>query len=90
MNFQLINYVDYDTNKEGKCIPKTECVLIDRVEIPEGSTTKDIAKILKEVGYLETSDMRRLSIKIRIGNIIEINSAKGNIPLGRLEPVYNK
>ena len=84
--WRLINYFDvWGNEKDGWDINNCRVEFSDLV-IADDATNKEILNYLKEIGFLTTSDMRKVRI-IHGGDRIEIEAVKGYRPLGALERI---
>lgn len=84
--WKLVNYFDVWGDEEGGWQVNDLCVEFDDLNITDDATDKDILEYLRQIGFLSTSDMRRLYLE-DMGDMIEIYQRKDNYPLGRLERV---
>ena len=73
--YSLVNYFDVWGNaKDGW-----------EVTITDDATDKEILDYLVQIGFLATSDMRKVKIDTTDGDMMEIYAVKGMQPLGRLQ-----
>ena len=87
MFYSLINYFDvYGNPKDGFTV-NNQCTEINDLYIDDTATGKEICTYLKNAGYLQTDDMRMLSV-IDDGTVIEIQ-LKNGFPLFGLYPNEN-
>lgn len=83
--YSLINYFDVwgDTidgwEVNDLCIEKTG------ITITDDASEKEILNYLVQIGFLNTSDMRRVMIDMSDDDMMEIYAIKGMKPLGRLQ-----
>lgn len=77
--YTLINYFDVWGNAKDGWIVNNQCVECD-VHISPDATDKEICEFLRIIGFLKTSDMRRLEVE-DYGDTIEICERKGHKPL---------
>ena len=84
--YKLINYFDVWGNEKDGYEVNNLCTEADDLWIDDDSTLKEIAKFLVQIGFLVTSDMRKLHFEDD-GTYIEIYQKKGMYPLGRLEEI---
>ena len=84
--YRLVNYFGvWGNEKEGYEVNNL-CTEADDLYISNDCTMKEIAKFLVSIGFLTTSDMRRIYL-LDDGDLIEIYQRKGMYPLGRLEAI---
>lgn len=84
--YMLVNYTDVWIDEEGNAGVNDCCVEFNDLQISDDATDKEILDYLKEIGFLFTSDMRRLIVE-DMGEFIEIYQRKGYIPLCSLREV---
>ena len=84
--WKLVNYFDVWGDEEGGWQVNNLCTEFDDLNITDDATDKDILDYLKNIGFLTTSDRRRVYLA-DMGDMIEIYQRKDNYPLGRLERV---
>lgn len=84
--YRLVNYFDVWGNEKDGYEVNNLCTEADDLWIDDDSTLKEIAKFLVQIGFLVTSDMRKLYFEDD-GTYIEIYQRKGMYPLGRLEEI---
>lgn len=84
--YRLVNYFDVWGNEKDGYEVNNLCTEADDLWIDDNSTLKEIAKFLVQIGFLVTSDMRKLYFEDD-GTYIEIYQRKGMYPLGRLEAI---
>ena len=84
--WQLIDYFDVWGNANDGWDVNDCRVVEENIWLDNSVTNKEILKYLEKIGYLNTSDMRKLVVE-DIGDIIEINQRKGNKPLYSLRRV---
>lgn len=85
--YRLINYFDVWGNEKDGYEVNNLCVEADDLWISDDSTEKEILKFLVQIGFLNTSDRRKVYL-MDDGEMIEIYQRKYNYPLGRLEKVW--
>ena len=85
MYYNLLNYFDVYGSKEDGWIVNNVCVQEEDLYVSNDSTDKEILEFLVRIGFLSTSDMRRVRIEDD-GENIYINQVKDNVPLGALIP----
>jgi hypothetical protein len=86
MKYQLINYFDVWGNAKDGWEVNNQCVEFEDLYIMSNATDKDVLNYLKSIGFLTTSDMRKLVVKDS-GDWIEIYERKGMKPLCSLRPM---
>ena len=84
MKWRLINYFDVWVDPDEGWQVNNLCTEEDDLYIADDSSDKEILDFLKQIGFLKTSDMRRLCL-VDYGDMIEIYQKKDMYPLGRLE-----
>lgn len=84
--WQLIDYFDVWGNANDGWDVNDCSVVEENIWLDNSVTNKEILKYLEKIGYLNTSDMRKLVVE-DMGDIIEINQKKGNKPLYSLRRV---
>lgn len=77
--WSLINYFDVWGNAKDGYEVNNQCIEFADLVIADDATDKDILNYLKEIGFLTTSDMRKLMIE-NLGDYIEI-SKKDRYPI---------
>ena len=87
--YSLINYFDVWGNAEEGWIVNDQCVEFDDLVITDDATDKDILNYLKEIGFLATSDRRRVGVEEYAMDQIEIYEVKGHRPICALVRNYN-
>lgn len=85
MYYTLINYFDVWGNKIDGYEVNNQCIEAENLYIDTESTAKEIAEFLRSIGFLTTSDMRKIHID-DMGTCIEIFQKKDMVPLGCLMP----
>lgn len=87
--YRLIDYFDVLGNAKDGYDVNDLCVEFDDLYISKDMTEKEILNYLKDIGFLNTSDRRKLYIidYSGSGSMLEIYGKKGNYPIGRLERV---
>lgn len=81
--YSLINYFDVWGNAKDGWEVNNQCVEFDDLVITDDATEKDILKYLVSIGFLTTSDRRKVRVD-DLGDYMEIYAVKGNMPLGLL------
>ena len=82
--YTLVNYFDvWGNEKEGYEINNL-CNEVEGITITEDATEKDILKYLVQIGFLITSDRRKVRIDTADGDMMEIYAVKNNYPIGSL------
>ena len=84
--YQLINYFDVWGNAKDGWEVNNQCVEEENIWIDDDCTKKEICDYLKRIGYLTTSDMRKLFVE-DLGEMIEIYEKKTMCPLCSLREV---
>ena len=87
-NFKLVNYTDVWGNEKDGYGVNNLCVERDDLKIHKDCTEKDLLNNLVDIGFLTTSDKRRVRIDMLEWDMMEIYAVKGNQPIGRLEKKY--
>lgn len=87
--YALINYFDVWGNEKDGWDINDCCVEFDDLQIADDATPKDICEYLRKIGFLTSSDMRRLTVE-DMGEMIEIYEKKTMKPLCSLREVVNK
>ena len=75
MKYELINYFDVWGNAEDGWEVNNQCVEFRDLIITEDASDKDILNYLVDIGFLATSDMRKLLVDNN-GDMIEIFEKK--------------
>lgn len=88
MKYELINYFDVWGNAEDGWEINNQCVELRDLVITDGATDKDILNYLVDIGFLVTSDMRKLVVENN-GDMIEIFEKKSMKPICRLQQIYD-
>lgn len=83
--YMLLNYFDVWDTEDGWEV-NNQCVEFNDLHITDDATEKEICEYLKQIGFLNTSDMRRLYVEDTSAGI-EIFERKGMKPLCRLQEV---
>ena len=84
--YSLVNYFDVWYDEEGWQI-NNSCTEFNDLWLANDLTNKQIAEALVSVGFLTTSDMRKLVIEYT-GEFIEIYQRKQMMPIASLRPYY--
>lgn len=87
MKYTLINYFDVWGNAKDGYEVNNQCVVERGIFISDTATDKEIANFLESAGYLNTSDLRKVTI-VYDGENIEIYQKRGMLPLFCLWPEY--
>ena len=84
--YKLINYFDVWGNAEEGWEVNNLCTEMEDITITNDATDKEILEYLVSIGFLTTSDMRKVRLENSCSpDMIEIYQVKGMMPLGRLE-----
>jgi len=84
MTYTLRNYFDVWGNAKDGWEVNNSCIEFNDLHITEDATEKDILNYLKEIGFLTTSDRRRVRLDNSYMDMIEIYEVKGHKPIGAL------
>lgn len=82
--YSLVNYFDVWYEEEGWQVNNL-CTEFNDLWLANDLTRKQIAEALVSVGFLATSDMRKLAIEYE-GEFIEIYQKKQMMPIASLRP----
>lgn len=82
--YALVNYFDVVGNKQDGYEINNCCVEETGITITDDATEKDILKYLVQIGFLTTSDRRKVHIDVTDSNTLEIYAVKDNYPIGSL------
>lgn len=85
--YALINYFDVWGNAKDGWEVNDMCTEFEDLQITDDATDKDILEYLVQIGFLTTSDRRRLVVEDLGGQNIEIYQRKGMKPLCSLREV---
>lgn len=85
--YSLINYFDVWGNEKEGWEVNNQCEEFNDLVISLDATEKEILNYLKSIGFLSTSDRRRVAIE-DLGEDMEIVQKKGWKPLGVLRMKY--
>ena len=85
MLYDLVNYFDVWGSEEGWQVNNL-CIEETKLYINDASTDKEILTFLKNIGFLNTDDKRKVYLEDLGDGIIEIYQKKDDCPLGRLQP----
>lgn len=85
MKYSLINYFDVWGNAKDGYEVNNLCTEKTGITIADDATDKEILNYLMQIGFLATSDMRKVKIDTSDFNMMEIYAVKGMYPLGRLQ-----
>ena len=85
--YNIINYTDVWGNPTDGWEVNDVKHFKQVCHINDDDTDKQILEKLVSIGYLATSDMRRIALE-DFGSDIEIYQVKGHRPLGILTPQY--
>lgn len=86
--YSLINYFDVWGNAKDGWEVNNLCTEETGITITDDASEKDILNCLKLIGFLTTSDKRKVRIDTTDGDMMEIYAVKGMQPLGRLQKEY--
>lgn len=86
--YSLINYFDVWGNAKDGWEVNNLCTEKTGITITDDASEKDILNCLKLIGFLTTSDKRKVRIDTTDGDMMEIYAIKGMQPLGRLQKEY--
>ena len=78
--YSLINYFDVWGNEKDGWEINNQCIEFDDLIISDDATDKEIVTYLKEIGFLNSNDMRKIVISSD-GCNIEIYAKKGLKPV---------
>ena len=82
--YTLVNYFDvWGNEKEGYEINNL-CNEVEGITITDDASEKDILKYLVQIGFLTTSDRRKVRIDTTDWDMMEIYAVKNNYPIGSL------
>ena len=84
--FELVNYFDVWYNEDEGWQVNNQCIEFDDLYLADDLTAKEIAEALVSVGFLVTSDMRKLYIDMASEDFIEIYQRKQMMPIASLRP----
>ena len=84
--YDLHNYFDVWYNPEEGWTVNNQCTEATDLHIEPDSTDKEILNFLVTIGFLSTSDMRRVRLE-NWGDMMEIYAVKRHMPIGALVPV---
>ena len=87
--YELINYIDVWGNETDGWEINDQCVEFKDLVITDDATDKDILNYLVDIGFLTTSDMRKLVVENHSREMIEIFEKKGMKPICRLQEVFH-
>lgn len=82
--YSLVNYFDVWYGEDGWQVNNL-CTELNDLWLANDLTRKQIAEALVSVGFLTTSDMRKLTIEYE-GEFIEIYQKKQMMPIASLSP----
>ena len=82
--YSLINYFDVWGNVKDGWDVNNLCTEKTGITITDNASNKEILDYLVRIGFLTTSDMRKVRIDSS-GDMMEIYAVKGMQPLGRLQ-----
>ena len=86
--YRLINYFDVWGNEKDGWEVNNQCSEGEDFRIDNDATAKDVCEYLKNAGFLNTSDMRKLYVDFSsFDGCIEIYQKKGMLPLFRFEKI---
>lgn len=85
--YTLVDYTDvWGDAKNGWTV--NDQTPVSNIYVADDASDKDILRYLKNMGYLNTDDMRRVCVEDN-GDMIEIIARKGSYPIGRLQKKYD-
>ena len=84
-SYSLINYFDVWGNEKDGWEVNNLCTEETGIIITNDATDKEILNFLVRIGFLTTSDMRKVRIDTSNFDMMEIYAVKGMKPLGRLQ-----
>lgn len=87
MKYTLINYFDVWGNAKDGYEVNNQCVEERGIFISDAATDKEIVSFLESAGYLNTSDLRKVTI-VYDGENLEIYQKREMLPLFCLQPEY--
>ena len=88
MKYALVNYFDVWGNEKDGWEINNQCVEFDDLHISEDATEKNILDFLVMLGFLSTSDRRKIRIDMNTyAEAMEIYAVKGNRPIASLRRV---
>ena len=80
--YSLINYFDVIGNSKDGYEINNQCTEFTDLVISDDSTKKEICQFLVQIGFLSTSDMRKLTVDwSTYDGVIEIFEKKTMIPI---------
>ena len=82
--YTLVNYFDVWGNEEEGYEINNLCNEAEGITITDDASEKDILKYLVQIGFLTTSDRRKVRIDTTDWDMMEIYAVKGNYPIGSL------
>lgn len=87
MKYTLINYFDVWGNAKDGYEVNNQCVEERGIFISDAATDKEIVSFLESAGYLNTSDLRKVTI-VYDGENLEIYQKREMLSLFCLRPEY--
>ncbi len=85
--YTLINYFDVWGNSRDGWEVNDQCIEFDDLIIDDDANDQDILHYLKDIGFLVTTDRRRLEV-VDDGTTIEVYQKKGMKPICGLIPNF--
>lgn len=82
--YSLVNYFDVWGNAKDGWEVNNQCIEFDDLVITNDATEKEILNYLVQIGFLATSDRRRVRLEEYAIDALEIYEVKGHKPLGCL------
>ena len=83
--YSLCNYFDVWGNASDGWEVNNSCIEFEDLYISDDATEKEILEYLVQIGFLNTSDRRKVRLdETSYADVIEIYEVKGCKPLGRL------
>lgn len=82
--YSLVNYFDVWGNAKDGWEVNNQCIEFDDLVITNDATEKEILNYLVQIGFLATSDRRRIRLEEYAIDALEIYEVKGHKPLGCL------
>ena len=82
--YDLIHYFDVWKNECGDYEVNNQCVEFSDLHIDDAASDKEILEYLVSIGFLRTSDMRKIRIEDYAAGMLEIYAVKGYEPIAAL------
>jgi len=86
--YRLVNYFDVWGNEKDGYEVNNSSIEFDDLIILDNAKEKEILNYLVSIGFLTTSDRRKVRI-VDNGDFLEIEAVKNNYPIGRLELIQD-